>query len=701
MRRLQSGKLIQPKTVPLSTAQREILFFSRLGEGGSCAFQLGAFLDFSRELDHDGLSRTLHFLIRRHDALRLKLDENSFTWELIPPENTFLPLAQENASSPEQVSAITDTFRRTPVELEGAPLIHALHVRHSGGSRILLQVHHIICDGHSLSILLNELRDTLEGRSLPAPSLFSSFLKDKRGVTHTEHAARRSLSMPLDFSCGTDFHNRARVLHLTIPAPLRSSIHDLGEELHCSPFFLYLTCFHIFLRRQTDSKTTTVGVPLAAQGFSAPDRLVGHCVRLEYLSLSFSPSDTFATLVSQLRELIRGLPPEEGAEHPYPPGSSPLQILLSNFRFSKRPTPDIDNNQGNPALSVQWDFLDPTHCHSAIFCELIETSQESVITWTIHREAFSSETAVQWLIHYQSLLRNLVDQSEAPLSTISGLDQAIRRQILHDWSGIRGLSSKEGSNVVSHFGNTARVHATKIAISQAAKKLTYEELATQACSIACAILNTREGHHTGFIGLYGTRTSTSIASILGILQAGSAYVPLSVEDPPDHIRHLVETTKLTRIVSSREHAESLTQFIPPLVEVLIAEDLIAAGPIKNVSFPSPSHDAPAVVLFTSGSTGEPKATVIPHRAILRTVLETTYLSFDDQVTTFLISRLSFDVSLMEVFGALLHGGRLALPPHEHLSISEISSSLLEEEVTTLWLTAGLFHLVMEESPELI
>ena len=240
------------------------------------------------------------------------------------------------------------------------------------------------------------------------------------------------------------------------------------------------------------------------------------------------------------------------------------------------------------------------------------------------------------------------------------------------------------------FAATARAHADRVALEFDGASLTYAELDSRAAGMA-AVLREAGVARGDRVALLAQRSLEQVAAILGILQAGAAYVPLDPAYPVERLRLMLEDARAPVLLADRA--------LPPGAAlpgklILLADAARASLPPAPPVVGDPED--PAYVMFTSGSTGRPKGVVVPHRGVLRLVLGATYATFGQDTCFLQLSPSSFDASTLELWGPLLNGGRLALAPPGTPSLADVGRAIARHRVTTLWLTAGLFHAMVEE-----
>jgi aspartate racemase len=198
------------------------------------------------------------------------------------------------------------------------------------------------------------------------------------------------------------------------------------------------------------------------------------------------------------------------------------------------------------------------------------------------------------------------------------------------------------------------------------------------------------------VGLCLERSIELVVALLGILKAGGAYLALDPTYPAPRLELMLQTADCGLVLT----AAHLRERLPSGVATIDFATLTAAIEHAPTTLPAEAVDASAdqlaYVSFTSGSTGTPKGVAVPHRAVLRLVSQGGFMRFGSDEVFLLMAPIAFDASTLELWGPLLHGGRLVIMPPGTPTLEEIGRVVREEHITTLWLTAGLFHLMVDE-----
>lgn len=259
------------------------------------------------------------------------------------------------------------------------------------------------------------------------------------------------------------------------------------------------------------------------------------------------------------------------------------------------------------------------------------------------------------------------------------------------WAGGSPDSGIVTASITGRFAAIAQAAASAVAVVQGDETLTYAALDRNSNQVARFLL--RQGVGPGsVVALNAGRSIGSLISLLATLKIGAAYAPLDAAAPAEYRDWVLRDCGARLLLTDRSLAGSQTV---PTIAIDAAQAAARAESAAALEDRSSPADI-AYVMYTSGSTGRPKGVQVPHRAVVRLVVDQDYARFAADEVFLHASALSFDASTFEIFGALLHGARLVVVEGDHASLDGIAATIARHRVTTAWFTAGLFHLLVEQ-----
>ncbi len=259
-----------------------------------------------------------------------------------------------------------------------------------------------------------------------------------------------------------------------------------------------------------------------------------------------------------------------------------------------------------------------------------------------------------------------------------------------------GRSYEREASVGGLFTRVATANADRIAVEFCREQLTYGELERLSNQFARMLRRSCGVGAGDRVGVIVNRSLDLAVCLLGILKAGAAFVPYDRSEPSRRLHAATRNAELRMAIVDAE-GEALPETAPAM-ELSEARRRAEREEATPVEWNAAATD-PAYLMYTSGTTGDPKAVVIPHRGILRLVRNNTFAAMGPEETFLQMAPITFDASTFELWGALLNGGRLVMMPPGPPALSEIGRVIRERGITTLWLTAGLFHLMVNEAVE--
>ncbi|WP_186001748.1 non-ribosomal peptide synthetase [Corallococcus sp. Z5C101001] len=702
--------------LPLSFAQERMWFIDAM-EPGSAAFNMPLVLRLTGALDLESLRRALEALVHRHEALRTTFRAGApGPWQIIAAPGPFpldvidlrsLPIAARQAEARQRASA--EAMR--PFALDTGPLLRATVLRLDDAAFVLLlTVHHIVFDGWSLGLLVRELTELYRARaSGVTPSLPALPLQP------ADHAVWQRRWLQGDVLEGQLAYWRGQVdphavLELPLDRPRPPVLSSVGarRSLRLSPaltgelkrwavsegrtvFSVLLAAFDALLHRYSGQDDLTVGTPVAGRSRPELEALIGLFVNTLPLRVGLSGDPSFRQLVTRVHEVALG-----GFAHQDVPFEKLVEVLQPVRRLNLAPLFQVMfalQNAPLPPARLPGLFIDaePAGAPVAKFdLTLIatETAHGLDLTAEYRTELFDEATVARLLTHLHALLDGALQAPEQRLSALPLLTHDERRQVLHDWNDTRSTHPRDAS-LPELFEAQVRRSPDAIALVQSNVTLSYRQLDTRANQLAHALR--AKGVTPGSLVALGLERSPAfVVAVLAVLKAGGAYVPLELAHPRERLALLLEETAPRVLLTRAGTRAALPTFDGPTLCVDTEADTLDGQP-SHAPASGTTADSLAYVMFTSGSTGRPKGVMVAHRGVVRLVHAPEVYDLGPDSVLLQTSALAFDASTWELWGALLHGGRLVLAPPHPLSLEELTALLREVAPTVVFLTTALFE----------
>jgi len=704
------------RTIPTTEAQREVLTASEMGVDASCAYNESVSLELKGTLDQSALERAMHELVKRHESLRATLNASG-TRMLVTDEVRFeLPFADlsslNEAERAKQLGAIAQKDMTTPFDLRNGPLFRAQLIKVAGDAHLLrLCGHHVVCDGWSLGIMMAEISALYNAAKsgsapkLPEASTFSEYsLATIDFAKSPDHASVERfwldlykgpiprLDLPSDRARPKQKTYKGNRLDLLLTQDLVRGLKEVATRSGASFVTTLMTTFEVLLHKLTDDSDIVVGLPAAGQSDLGMKHLVGHCVNLLALRSRIDEEQGFIEHLKARRTgvldafdnqkytfgtLLRKL------NGPREPGRIPLcPVVFNIYRH-------MDDGVGFDGL--QHRFISNPRAFENFELFLNATGNEGHLTleWSYNTDLFDEATVRSWMDQLVALIKRV---SEAPSSTIADLisDAALAGELQMpkpEWRGRATAYPK--SDIGSLFDEVAAKHADRVAVELLDQKLNYRELQQRVHALSNALnaMGVKPGEP---VGLCMDRSFDMVVAMLATLRAGGCFVPFDPAYPADRLAFMFSDTDVKVMLTQRHLASALPKHN---AKNIFLDEVKANG---DAAAPKVSPDAPAYIMYTSGSTGTPKGVVVPHRAIVRLVREQNFVAFGPDLCWLQLSNISFDASTLEIWGALLNGGRLVLQAQQKPTLPEICDAIAKHKVTSVWFTVGLFNMLVDE-----
>ncbi|HST58901.1 MAG TPA: amino acid adenylation domain-containing protein, partial [Longimicrobium sp.] len=711
----------------LSFAQERLWFLDQL-EPGSAFYNLPFALRLRGAPDVDALERSLGEIVRRHDGLRTVFREQGGTpRQVVAPFSGFgltrkdlSHLPRERREAEVQRELVAESTER-PFDLAAGPLFRASLLRLGAEEHVLLlSMHHIVSDGWSMGVLYRELEVLYPAYRAGGESPLSEL-----GVQYADYAvwqreqvegqvlerqlaywrerlagAPELLELPTDHPRPPVQTYRGATVPVELAPELLERLQALARSEGATLYMTLLSAFQVLLSRYSGSEDVVVGSPIAGRTRKEVEGLVGFFVNTLVLRTDLSGDPGFREVLGRAREVTLG-----AYEHQEVPFEKLVAELQPERSLSHTPLFQVmftlQNAAGGsaalPGLEVSEVGAEHASARFDLSLMLTATAQGLRGGLTYSADLFERGTIVRMLGHLERVLEQVAADADVRLSRLELLGDAERARLLALGEG--AAPELPRATVDTLFAQAAAAAPEAVALAWDGGRMTYAELDGRANRLAHHLR--RAGVAAGTrVGVCLERGPEMVVALLAALKAGGAYVPLDPAYPAERLAFMLADTAVPVLVTESALAERLPPHAARIVRVDADAAAIAAEPADAPAAGTDPESA-AYVMYTSGSTGRPKGVEVPHRAIVRLVRGQDFVAIAPSDVFLQFAPTSFDAATLELWGPLLNGARLALHPAEQPTVESIGRALAEHGVTVLWLTAGLFHLVVEERIEVL
>ena len=704
---------------PLSFAQQRLWFLAQL-EPDNPSYNLRQALRLQGELDISALEQTINHIIARHESLRTKFKTVDGQPVQIVSSDHEIDLIFANLEDLPEAERETEARRLafaeawSPFDLSHDYPIRATLLRLDKEHHwLLLTMHHIAGDGWSMGILRKELSTIYNaittGAAVDLPELsvqYTDFAEWQhewlQGDVFEEQlnywmksleGAPAELRVPTDHPrpAHQSFQGASRSIMLS--KELSQAVANFSQREGVTLFMTMLAAFQTLLHLQTGQGDVVVGTPIAGRNLVELENLIGFFVNTLALRTNFSGNPTFRQLLGRVKEttlgayahqdlpferLVRELNPEREANH-----SPVFQVM---FGMQNEPSEALKLR----GLTISREPLPTRTAKFDLTLFVSDTGNGLACRFEYSTDLFEEATIKRMLGQFESLLEGVVENPDRAVWQLPLLTATEKAQ-LADWNNTQTDFPRECIHQL--FAKQVEESPNAVALEFQGEQLTYIQLDRRANQLA-HYLRKRGIGPDELVGLCVERSPEMYVGILGILKAGGAYLPLDPAFPRERISVILQDAK-ARVLLTQERVQ-------PALAADSVDTIYLERDWKEIE--GESTDDPAVsvadenlayVMYTSGSTGKPKGVAVTHRSVARLVRETNYAHFGPDEVFLQFAPLSFDASTFEIWGSLLNGGRLVVMPPGLVSLENLGEAIMRHGVTTLWLTAGLFHQMVE------
>ncbi|MCO8170254.1 amino acid adenylation domain-containing protein, partial [Pseudomonas sp. 21LCFQ02] len=711
----------------LSYAQQRMWFLWQL-DPQSAAYNLPMAVRLNGELDNAALQSAFDGLVARHETLRSQFSEQDGVVRQRIVEPFAVSIACHDLSAlatdarEEQVRTLADAEALAPFDLAHGPLLRVQLLKLADQEHVLLlTLHHIVADGWSYNVLIDEFIRLYDAASSgsdaalqPLPIQYRDYALWQRSWLEAGEQDRQldywraklgddhaPLELPIDHSRPVTPSYRGARHEFQVEPALAERLRGLAREQGVTLFMVLLAAFKVLLHRYSGQQAIRVGVPVANRNRAEVEGLIGCFINTQVLHTEIDPLIDVRELLQRVKETALGaqghqeLPFERLVEAFGLDRSLSISPLFQVMFNHQSQVADAGAIKGQSGLSIAALERETRIAQFDLSLDTYEKGGKLFAAFGYATDLFDSRTVAQMAGHYSNLLLALATQPQARVCELVVLDDEQRRQIVQGWN-VTQVDYPLHRGVHQLIEAQAEQTPQAPALTFGAQTLTYAELNARANRLAHHLI-AQGVQPDGLVGIAAERSVEMVVGLLAILKAGGAYVPLDPEYPTERLAYMLEDSGI-RLLLSQSHLDL------PLSEGVQRIDLDQQGDwLAGFADSNPqvllTGEHLAYVIYTSGSTGKPKGAGNRHSALTNRLcwMQQAYgLEASDSVMQ--KTPFSFDVSVWEFFWPLMTGARLVVAqPGAHRDPAQLVELINRENISTLHFVPSMLQAFLQDA----
>jgi amino acid adenylation domain-containing protein/non-ribosomal peptide synthase protein (TIGR01720 family) len=728
--------------MPLSFAQRRLWFLDQW-EPDSAMYNIATATKITGDLNVPFIKMAINKVVQRHESLRTTFDSvDGQPFQVIAPQlHCEVPFVDLRDRSEEQRPLIVDQLIRdeanNPFDLARGPLIRVNLIQVEDQEYIILiTMHHIISDGWSIGIFIQEIVELYQSLYINVPSTLPNlpiqygdfavwqqkWLQGDRFSEQLDYWKEQLGSNPPVLNLPTDRPKPAIMsthganYSCQLPAKLSSQLSVIGQREGATLFMTLLAAFQTLLYRYSGQEDICVGTPIANRTRVEVERLIGFFVNTLVIRTDLSNEPTFLELLRRVRDVTL-----ESYSHQDLPFEMVVEKLQPDRDLSHSPMFQVLFSLQSASQAIKFPGLSletlPTYSNTARIelSVLLNDSPDGLsVNVEYNTDLFDESTVERMMGHFRILLEGIVAGPEQRIATLPLLTDAERQTILVDWNATE-MDTPMDRCAHELFEDWVQRQPQAEAVRLEESFLTYQELDRRANQLARYLRSFGVGPDV-LVGISTERSFEMVIGIMGIMKAGGAYVPIDPTYPAERVSYMKEDSQvsvlltqkllLERLGAPAEYSQDREKGLNLDCEkhgpifICLDEDwpIIGQMDAEKLEESQVSPDNLAYMIYTSGSTGKPKGAMLRHCGLSNLVEATRQfynISVHSRIMQF--AKLSFDVSVWEIFMSLGNGATLILGRQETLaSTPDLYRLFKDQGVTTMCLTPSVLRLFSDE-----
>ena len=693
---------------PVSSAQKRMYIVSNMDEN-SDTYNINGGILLNSSVNIEKLQKAMDKIVEKNNILRtyFEVQDNGEIVQKIADDCTVK--IHVNYAKNNDIQEIFEETKKI-FNLGEPPLLDAnLFLLPNGKTLLTLNVHHIIIDGTSLKLMLQELTKSYDGKDIKESSisykdfavweekqlLEDKFRESKQYWKKQFEDGIPILNMPSTYSRPPIKSFEGETLNIKITRKLTEKIIEYCKEKGITPYMFLLTCYYILLYKYTGQESIIVGSPISGRTYKELEDVLGMFVNTLPIKNDIFPEENFEGLLDKVKENL--LNAYSHQNYPFDSLVNELNIPRDNSR-----TPLFDTMfiyQNDMFSTVEFNGENAKYCipetHTSKYDLSVETiliDDEFNLSFEYWTKLFDEEFIKRLSSHYINLISSVIENKNMKICDISILDKREKKQILYNFNDTKMEYNKD-QTIIQLFEKQVKLTPNNTAIVFEDSSITYKELNEKANQLARYLINEGIGV-SSVVGIMLPRGMEVLVSMIAVLKTGASYIPIDPELPQNRIEYMLSNSQVACLLVKQI---DMNQFKIKQLNVSLENKDIYKGKSSNINLEIDT-ETPAYMIYTSGSTGVPKGVVLKHKSL------TNLTNFLNQKVKFLedrysniaiasITTISFDIFIFETLICLQRGLKIVMANEKEQNTPTLLENLIEKnDVKAIQMTPSRMYI---------